>query len=320
MEVGTVHKFMLLSKRAGFTLIELLVVLAIIAVLMGLLLPAVQKVREAAARTECTNNLHQIGLAIHTHHDTYGMFPTGGAPGWWYPPTYITVGQPGIGLQQDAGWPFQILPFIEQTAVWRGNGGTTITDCQINAISAVIPIYYCPARRSPQALPSTDNWYTPAGNFPHGTMDYAGSNFEETGIFQPHPPNDPQGNPPSLNYEGFRLTLAQLTNLDGASNTLLVAEKHYNRRFLGQYQWDDNEGYAVGWDDDTIRYTNVLPVPDSNEPNQDSVNVFGGPHPGEFMALLADGHVRGISYSISQTTFANLGNIADGQPLGPDLD
>jgi prepilin-type N-terminal cleavage/methylation domain-containing protein/prepilin-type processing-associated H-X9-DG protein len=278
--------------RTGFTLVELLVVIGIVGILVGLLLPAVQKVREAAARTQCQNNLKQFGLAFHNHHDALGYFPSGG----WdaiTPPTYVN-GQPAVGEQQQAGWGFQILPYIEGDNVWKSGA--------LVAVGTPNKLFFCPSRRGPQTVTYKDNYQPPLSGGPitHALCDYAASNKDGTGVVQQVRPT----------------RIAQIT--DGTSNTLLVSEKRLNTAFLGQKAPDDNQGYTAGWNYDTVRKTSRPPLPDYSAAFGDGGGAFGSSHPNGVNAVLADGSVRGISFAISKQTFRLLGNESDGQSLPPD--
>src|SRR5581483_9890043 len=137
--------------------------IAIIAVLIGLLLPAVQKVREAAARIHCVNNLKQLGLAFHHHHDQLGFFPSGGWD-WFTPPSYDS-GVPLTGARQRAGWGFQVVPFVEQDAVWKAG--------PVAAIAAKGKLFFCPSRRAPQMVEYADEYAPPltGGPLAHALCD-----------------------------------------------------------------------------------------------------------------------------------------------------
>jgi prepilin-type processing-associated H-X9-DG protein len=279
-------------------LIELLVVMAIIAVLMGLLLPAVQKVRETASRMRCVNNLKQIGLAFQNHQATLGYFPSGG----WYaytPPTYVS-GQPMVGRPQQAGWAFQILPYVEGENVWKGGNGTTDAQRAVVAIGATNSLFFCPSRRAPQTVTYGDNYipHLTGGKITHALCDYAASNKEGTGAVR--------------QFDPVRIT--DIT--DGTSNTLVVGEKRMNRRLLGSKQIDDNQGYTCGFNYDTIRKTTHPPAPDYFAPVGDGGGLFGSSHTGVVNFVFADGSVRPIPFAISPVVFRYLGQKDDGHPVG----
>jgi prepilin-type processing-associated H-X9-DG protein len=280
-------------------LIELLVVIAILGIMVGLLLPGVQKVREAASRMTCLNNLKQIGYACHQHHDVQGAFPTCGID-WTHPPVYTSPGIPAVGPAQLASWAFQILPYVEQEAIYRGGNKPTIAQCQIVAISTPIKIYFCPTRRAPMVI-TAPSWYGPRGTYGHAQIDYAGSNLDDTG---------------AIGYLDRAVRIAMIT--DGTSNTLLVGEKRLDLLLLGKLQPDDNEGYTAGWDHDTMRYTSRRPAQDVSIGSYGEYR-FGSSHSQRFNVLFCDGSARGLDYAVDLRVFKALGTIAGNEPINASI-
>jgi prepilin-type N-terminal cleavage/methylation domain-containing protein/prepilin-type processing-associated H-X9-DG protein len=292
------------GRRPGLTLVELVVVIAIIGVLIGLLLPAVQQVREAASHAECANNLKQIGLAFHLHHDQHGFFPSAG-DNWSAPPTYVN-GAPAVGGQQGAGWGFQVLPYLEAVNVWRGGGAATDNARQRVAVAAALPVFFCPSRRAPMTVAYADHYISqgPDDLVTHGLCDYAANNLDDgSGAVR-------------SNEFGPPLRIADMT--DGTSTTLLVGEKRMNLYYLGQVpRADDNEGYSAGNDWDTMRNANYPPAPDTRAATgENGFAQFGSSHRADLNVVFADGSVRPVAFAIDPAVFARLGTRADGQPVG----
>ncbi|QEG42826.1 DUF1559 domain-containing protein [Roseimaritima ulvae] len=317
-------------RKRGFTLVELLVVIAIIGVLVGLLLPAVQAAREAARRMSCSNNCKQLGLALHTFHDTYGHFPPGAQENV-YPepksasgPTYI----------KGTSWLVFILPNIEQQAIYEQYDFTQPYTAEVNNIvgNYEIPGYKCPSgadNRSTNGAERTDD-----GTFNHTTHYY--------GVMGP----SSRANP-SLNvYNGttYRYVVGAATNngayatdgalqqyrdnpgsvttkhrvkfatiLDGTSNTLMVAERSIS---LPPGQTNDYRSWVRGQNGGSGTTKNVTyPINSTfyNGSNNFNDISFASNHPGGAQFVNADGSVRFIAETIDMALYKCLASVKHGE-------
>jgi prepilin-type N-terminal cleavage/methylation domain-containing protein len=315
------------KTRPGFTLIELLVVIAIIAILIALLVPAVQKVREAASRTQCINHLKNIGLALHMNHDSQKVFPSGGW-GWEW------VGAPsrGTGPDQPGGWLYNILPYVEQGTIrdiGMNQTGTTFTNSMAALLAKPVAIFNCPSRRLGGPYPNTPN-------YPYRAVDSAGN----TSVFTPpmlartdyganagsQQANEINAGPTDAGPAAAAFNWGNLSAFDGiifrnsqvkmqqisrgTSNTYLVGEKYINAsNYFNSSDPGDNEAMYVGFDNDVYRCSYSTPL-------QDSLTItdtfrFGSAHPMAMNMLYCDGTVRQIEYSISPAAYTPGGRRFD---------
>jgi prepilin-type N-terminal cleavage/methylation domain-containing protein/prepilin-type processing-associated H-X9-DG protein len=296
-------------QRSAFTLIELLVVIAIIAVLIGLLVPAVQKVREAAARSQCQNNLRQIGLALHNYHDSYQKLPAGADVN---PATQCAADCRGNSM-----WA-RLLPYIEQENLahqynyqigWNSGGNPALGNLPL-------VLYTCPSDGKWSAYPNRRNYFGVVGGKTPQSHGWRGDVYLD-GIFTINKPK-------------------RLTDItDGTSTTLAVGESvHPSKWGLGPGYGDANVGGIPGWlsgsaclqpgcttdnqsfgrdlrDTKFAINSSLLPMAD----DVDNDAPFGSFHTGGANFLFADSHVMFLNQNIAMDAYRALSTYAGGETV-----
>ena len=327
----------IVRKKTGFTLIELLVVIAIIAILIALLLPAVQQAREAARRSQCKNNLKQLGLGLHNYHDTFTTFPYGGSVAG-------TVNW-GAGAGKFASiynWRGFILPYIDQAPLYNqmatgmapldvtitGSGSTAwATAAQgLSAVKASLPVMQCPSdpgtgkptvpvvwTNMPQYVGTAASYYGVSGPSSNGSAYTATTKcYLTTGCTVYGATNDHHGaggtsDPGMFVLRASKISMRDFT--DGTSNTLAVGEQLAATDSGSPNQhshWMD--GFSLG--------TTTRGINDVNTSANYYLKNFGSKHTGGAQFLLADGSVRFISENIDIILFNRLGTKGAGEVIG----
>jgi prepilin-type N-terminal cleavage/methylation domain-containing protein/prepilin-type processing-associated H-X9-DG protein len=276
------------AVRRGFTLIELLVVIAIIAILIALLVPAVQKVREAAARLQCKNNLKQIGLGLHNYHDTYKKFPPGYTSG---------VNASGEDTGPGWGWAAHMLDFVEQAPLRQQIrfGSDVAHASNATARVARLSVFVCPSDDLPER-------FTPEG----ASIEVAGGNY--VAVFGS---NEVEDNPGAGNGTFFRNSKIRIADLrDGTSNTVMVGERSSN---LFKSSWT---GSLAGVDEAQALVLGSCDHP----PNDLSAHPedFWSKHAQGVNFVFGDGSVRNVGNAIPETVYHGLATRAGNEPASGD--
>ena len=294
------------ALRRAFTLVELLVVIAIIAVLNGLLLPAVQSAREAGRRVQCSNHLKQVGLAVSATHDARRAFPTGRK----------------TRDNMDVSWAFRLLPFMEQQAIHDAWNSSVPAADPGNATAMRQPVatLFCPSRRAPAADRNFDNNNSIPPTSSQGVA--AGGDFAaNAGTYFNYatPTNgsiDPVRAGPIHTFSNVKSS--QVT--DGLSKTFAVGERHLPPSIPGagamdHYNKGDTSIFAADTPQTLFRdtYRGLADTPtDTNN------RKFGSLHPGVVQFVLLDGHVEAISVATSTEVLRMYSAIGDGgDPTDP---
>ncbi|QDT65506.1 DUF1559 domain-containing protein [Calycomorphotria hydatis] len=331
----------LTTTRHGFTLVELLVVIAIISTLIALLLPAVQQAREAARRSQCKNNMKQLGLAMHNYHDSHGTFPPGGI---W---NYGSGAGAATGFQNDpdqlcnlAGdwsrmqaacwmWHCMILPYIEQTATYNklpigesSPNGVVQNSAFDEIMQTPIETFRCPS--DPAPIQNPENYVAvPSGQFHAWLATPALSPV--TSYAAAHNSNHYRGYLPRASckvtdYDGVFGTASKVRMrdiTDGTSNTIMLGEKAYGREINSTGKL--SEGGTLFFGSAIFYYMNAAYVVARNGINGNSVDTLQSMHVGGAQVLLCDGSVHflseNIDYDIDDSTGSSVGDEAPASDL-----
>jgi prepilin-type processing-associated H-X9-DG protein len=244
-----------------------LVVIAIIGILIALLLPAVQAARESARRIQCVNSLKQMGIAVHAHHAARGVCPTAGSDGKARI-TFADGNAPAAAPNQEVSWAYQILPYMEQTALHEYFDRNALQTTKF-VKARILSEYICPSRRPAimliKGVPPMDYASaTPGDDALDGEVG-SGCLFEFWKAGRPD--LDPDQNETyygMFSRTGTRIAAGFKHVRDGLSNTLMIGEKRLQPKWYPIGDWNDDGGWIAGWDADTVRSTCVRPEPDGD--------------------------------------------------------